>query len=525
MKKIKLFLEKTDKILKKSISKIDRKTLIFVMLITFIFGFAAHGFAFMNDFYSHDSLEWFNQGTEEIEIKNSSGRIFQEPIINLRGSVTVPLLLGILSLFWMGLSAYLIIKTFKIKNKICMSLLTMLLVSNISYTLINATYMHETDIYNLALLLSVIPVYLYVINKKLAYIIGPLCIMIMCGIYQSYLTVTLLLFILLIIKNILEKTKFKDNILCGLTCIGISLVGLILYQIALNISVQFFGVVLSTDYNDLGTIYNFLNVNLFTNLYDTYYYFAKNVIYPYTYMENIFLVGLTLIVLVFSFIILLQVIKKRKIEKKNIILLFILILLTPLACNFLYFMTAGHTHKLMITSFILIYTLIFVLFSYRKSTYILSMKNVCYVIIGLIIFNASVYSNTMYLEKELNMQSTLANMNRVIYDLEQLEDYKLGKTKLVFIGSTKEKKLGDDRPGFDKIKGTGSTGSTSVLKGANYESYFEHILNYPINDNTTEEIYEKYKNEIKEMSSFPDKGYIKKIDGKYFIKFSKPEEL
>lgn len=99
----------------KSIIVQDKVLICRTLLFTFIIGLIAHGYAFFNGLFSHDSLKVYPD-KNEIIWHISLGRFLQEPYRICRGELAAPWLIGLMSLLWISVTAYLIIKLLKIKQ-------------------------------------------------------------------------------------------------------------------------------------------------------------------------------------------------------------------------------------------------------------------------------------------------------------------------------------------------------------------------------------------------------------------------
>lgn len=96
----------------------DRKRqLLFCLACVFIWGLMAHAYGFLHSSFSHDSLLEFNGDGLSNRIRISNGR-FLSPVCRwiFRTNMTLPWLVGVLGLLWIGLSAYLILRMFRLKT-------------------------------------------------------------------------------------------------------------------------------------------------------------------------------------------------------------------------------------------------------------------------------------------------------------------------------------------------------------------------------------------------------------------------
>ena len=95
----------------------DKKTLKESIIYTFVVGFIAHGYCFLNLLVSHDSLNDFY--VYDRWERANFGRIFYTIYISLtRGRIVLPWLIGILTLCWISVAVYLITKMLEMLERI-----------------------------------------------------------------------------------------------------------------------------------------------------------------------------------------------------------------------------------------------------------------------------------------------------------------------------------------------------------------------------------------------------------------------
>ena len=80
--------------------------------------------------------------------------------------------------------------------------------TNTTVTLTNATYIYDADTYMLALLFSVLAVY-FAFQFRYGTIASMIAVCISIGLYQAFIQVTIIFFMFMLIKEILEGTDTK----------------------------------------------------------------------------------------------------------------------------------------------------------------------------------------------------------------------------------------------------------------------------------------------------------------------------
>lgn len=496
------------------INDLNEKSYLYILLYVFFVGFITYGFAFSNILLSHDSLTWFNQTDDAINLKIGSGRIFQYIYICIRGRITVPWLLGVIALFFLSISTYLIQKTFEFQQRASKYLSTTLLVINYPFILLVATYIHDIDVYMLALIFAIFPVYIFKKNIKSSYIVGAMSIVIMCGLYQSYISVTILLYMFTIIIMLLNNEEPLKIFKSGIEAVGTIITGLLSYQLIIKFILADMGVVRV----DSGM--NFLEKPLLSNLKNTYMHFVQNFFNPVTY-KHIEPYKFIMPIMLISLIYMIFLIREKKLQYINTFMLIIILLLVPFACNFIYFLSAGtEMHHLMMLGYICIYLLPIIIFDKFLNNKIMA-RIITYILIVIIIFNQFIMANVCFLEKDLISKSTDLTMSRIIYDIEQQEGYVANETEVVFIGAIQHSDYGKRREGFEFLRGTGIWESGIIYRYISYFSYFHNYLRYPINIANPQKTIEDIDNRaiIESMPCYPTVGYMQLIDDVLVIKF------
>lgn len=176
-----------------------------------IFGIIVHGMIIFNDFPNNDGIA-FNYYTWQNTL--TSGRWLLGMACLITGPYTLTVVNGVVAIIFVVLSALLIIDIFKIQNRIY-QYITMTYM--ISFPALGATflYMFTVDGYMLGLFLSILSIWI-IRESKISLVVAVLCLMGSIAIYQAYISVTMVLCILLIIKDILQKEKkIIKNIISG----------------------------------------------------------------------------------------------------------------------------------------------------------------------------------------------------------------------------------------------------------------------------------------------------------------------
>ena len=507
----------------------EPKKLYKVCVFTSLFWFAAHAFCFFNTMFSHDSLSsLYQKGGNRWQI--SLGRFLQPVYRTFRGQLAAPFLIGMLALLWLSLAVYIIVNVLELESTASIVLVCGFLATNAAVTLTNATYISWLDMFMLALLLSVLGVYMCR-RYRFGFLFGALCISLSLALYQSYFAVSVVLFLIVLLKMILDGETAKDVVLSGVKALLSLIIGLALYYIAFQIVLRATGISASADYNGIADAGDFSGVSLPRLLFDTYVYPVLYFLDPKTFNKPLSIILTGLIGVLTAAGVVGLVIFKR-IKRKNIAVLAALFALIPFGVNVTYFISKGMIHALMIFSFFFLYVCAILITEYYKpgvgmrETFAkhktaVALRNTAVAFMAVLLFNNIVYSNQIYLRKALEYQSTLSVMTRLIDRLEQTEGYEAGETPVAVIGSISWSPLSQKRTGFEDVYGTGVGTNYSISYNGTYRSYFEQILGYPINlvDGETQAAL-KQRPEVVEMPAFPSAESFKFIGDVLVIKTS-----
>ena len=153
--------------------------------------------------------------------------------------------------------------------------------------------------------------------------------------------------------------------------------------------------------------------------------------------------------------------------------------------------------------------------------YSLIIHSIFLALSGLLLFNNLVYGNEYYIRRELEFDSTLSLMTRVVDRIEQTPGY-TRDTNVVFIGTLYDSPLAMTRSGFEHIGERDDSNTTNVYAPSapeKYYWYFWQILGYPLNlaDEFTHQRLSA-KKEVRTMPVFPEEGCIQFVDDILVVK-------
>ncbi len=507
----------------------NRKQIILCLVATFIWGLVAHAYMFFQSSFSHDSLNEFNSEAFGNDWRIQLGRVFVPAYrFIVRDDITLPWLIGVLSILYISFAVFLTVKLFDIHSNLFTILISGIFTVNITVIATAATYIHDLDCNMLALALATLSVYLWKeYNKGFLYGMIPLCISI--GLYQSYMSIAITLIFVFLIMRLMDGERseivFKNGIKSIIMIIGAGALFFIAMKTICNIT----GISLvAGNYNSMDTVFSmsipriiYLTVKGYIRT--CYKILTVTSAYP---GEMVFVIHAIMIVM--SGAIILCRVFQKEVKIKEKILMITLIALLPISMNVVYPLTGGMSHDLMDNAIWLVYLFVLLIawWTAKRSDLLkrpiirLGQRFAIISLVLVILCGNIQLANAAYLKKDLEEQANLSLFTRIVYQMEKSEGYVTGETPVVFVG--KPDTLLDTIPGFERAyKMTGSD-NWYVLGAASrryYQAYFDYILLNPA-IMAEQEIWSQMQTheKMKDMPCYPQEGSIAIIDKVLVVK-------
>ncbi len=513
--------------------KDNRKLLAFCIISTFIWGLIAHAYMFFHSSFSHDSLNEFNADVYGNTWKIRLGRVFVPTYHMLtRGDLALPWLIGMLSLLYVGLAVFLVVKIFDIKSKVLTALIAGIFTVNLTVTALTATYIQDLDCNMLALLLAVLSVYLW---KRLKwgflYGIVPLCLAL--GLYQSFVSVAITLIMISLLMRLLHGKRAKEIIFDGLKGAGMLIGGGVAYGISIKAVCTVTGIsLISGTYNSVKNIFNLSFSTAFDRIIGCYKTAVKAILMTVSIYETKTVAVISIVLFALCGILVIIKLFSKKIRLFEKLITVLLIALLPIGMNFSYVL-AGYSYDLMHYGLWLSYFFA-ALVSFRVIKLLPKLPDIVKygqraVMVGLVfvlLWGNILNSNAVYLKKDLEDKANLSLFTRIVYKIESCDDYVAKETPIVFIGKPGNALSAID--GFKKayaVAGASSPYVVGMAERSYYESYFENILLTPIKL-AEEEAWEELEkdNTVEKMPCYPEDGCIQMVDGIMVVKLGKTQQ-
>ena len=492
-------------------------------LSVFLFGLVAHGYGMLNLIMSHDSLNDIFIASHAHKI--SIGRIWFPAYVTLaHNKLMLPWLNGMLALVWISLSVYLICNLFNLKEKWQTVFVSAVMTVNPTIISLIGTFAHDTDADMFALLLSVVTVILWrkagklndIRRKGLLLLGGALILSFSIGIYQAFISVFIALVLMLSILDLLEKEGCLSVLKRGLLAIGMIGGAGVFYLLEIKMVTFVMQMGLSSgEYNSVNNLSGLRNASIFQLVVKTYLKWLQAFVDSgFSFSLKVY-ASVNIMLLVLLAIILIK--ESRKIGKWERGLVIALAAVMPFGMNVCYLLSVGTLHDVMKYSFWLTYVFLMVLttrFCQDDKKRFIRLAVIC--LVGFLTFGWIQTSNAVYVKKELESQATLSRMTRVAQLLSEQEGYVPGETKVVFWGNNTG--FTESINGFENQSGiTGSELFSTATYQYTYKTYFEYVLNIPLNYVFNQ--YHVIEEDVMKMPLFPNEGCIRWIDDILVIRF------
>ncbi len=496
---------------------------IFFMLI-------AHGYRWANAMYNHDSL-LIVQNDQRWQI--SLGRIFNPVYVLFRGEIAAPLLVGFLGSLFLAAAVILIVRILNLTKQISIILCAGILTTFETLAFLNASFVNFYDIYMLSLLLAVSSACLLLQRRgKFIYPGAILCSVLSLGLYQCYTEVTVILILISLLRELLDGARPVQVVKKMFRAILVLLTAGILYYICLKVIWHVTGIPSVNTYNGLVQISEIRLENLPSLI-------GKTWIYPFRYFldpemaHRVCSAVIHVILLIISLISMWKIAACRKLSKSCILTGMLLLLLMPLGANAVFFLTSGFKHGLMTYAFsfytiwaVMLYDLFLQNAESSLHVNVVTKYGVPF-LCGILVLNHVIFSNQLYVKKDLETQASLSAMTRILTEMENTDGYSMGSTRVAILGDFSENPISKGRTEFDFVHDyfVGTLNTMTVSYYNTYEWYFNSVLGYPVNLVPISDLPQYFTDpRVQSMPVFPGKGSVAMIDDTLVIRLSEQLE-
>ena len=382
-----------------------------------IVGLVAHFYKITNWLPNWDSLVFKYDPQNMIGI----GRWFLPIACAPSSFYDLPWLAGLIAIILHAFGAVCVCRIFDVRKKITAALIGALIVSFPAFTSV-LMYNYVADGYALAFLFSCLAAMLLTADKP-RYIGAAVLIALSAGIYQAYVTVTIMLLLCYLIRESLYgETTVRTLILKSVKFLITGVVGIVLYYLVLTLLLKITGAEL-LDYQGANSAATLSGLNIFATLYT-----IKNSFFTYffDFSEGFNTFGtINIVILALTVILYLTDIIKRKLNIGKILLVVFYTAMLPVGASILAFINSNvDYHNLMKMGFFVFYLVL--LLQYERTDFKNQKANVIklwtiLLLCVLLIFNHIVIANVSYHKLNMAYEKSFGTLIRIADRIEQTE--------------------------------------------------------------------------------------------------------
>lgn len=501
--------------LNKKIPKNVKKAFVY----TIIFGILCHFYALTNKLINHDDID---QLVHNMDF-STSGRWFLRYAASISSNFSMPWVNGGLIILYTSISSALISHLFKIKKDLHLIFLSAIMICFPTNAAL-FPYMNSADAYALGELFIIIGAYL-MIKYEYGFIGTIILTVLSLATYQTYLGLAASIVIIYYIFELINKNVDYNLVLKKLF---ISFASYIASLSLYLISVKYIFNIKLSDYQGIDKMgalnIKDLPISILSTFYEFFKFFFKDSYDQfgfYTIVNVVIFLGM--LFLLFNLI--------KKLEIRNKLLIFFLILVLPISVNSIFILAPNSAIGLrMLQGYISIYILFVMIFESYSKLKVKEKLNLIKITLFasasafiLTIGNFMIVSNKVYMTLDVDGKNLASYTTRVLSRIEEQPFY--GKNKPVyFIGNpniTNE---------FTSRYTTKDVLKSTLLDEKITMHYFWYLYpeRYSGFTNPVKEIWnkdlvkiedEKLKDIIYNMPIYPKKGSITEYNGSIYIKF------
>ena len=483
-----------------------------------------HAFVYFNFYPQHDSLNHAFDFAREWEI--SLGRFFLIFLEKIKGNVSVPWIEGIGVMLCISLMCFVISDILQIKEKNCIVALSGFLSINPSIIELNGVFDFVSAAYMFSSTLALLGVYIIVKYQTniFSVLISILLFTVSVSIYQGGIASGMCLFLLYEIKKCVNNDdEIREKFKRWFKYFLVIFVSLCMYFVLWHLFLKLYNIQPANSYNSSSNLKNLSVTKIPKTIIKNYILF-----FDFFYGKGCF-VGqyvcrtANIIFSLVACIKLVEIVIKKRINKHNLFLMLLLIVLIPLFCCAINVIIQKET-LFFYCNYSICFQYIFLLSIINEGEVVFtpcvkSIKKIYLVLILIILFQNIILANEVYTSQKILYDRTVSIITRVLDTIENCPEYKIGHTKVVLVGDLYK------NPNIPKLDANLDWYHGSKKVSVTYKQTFESmafILGSNINRECDEKVINQISNreDVKEMEIYPGKGYCKLIDDVIVVKLS-----
>lgn len=490
-----------------------------------IIGLAAHLYKMTGWLPNWDSLVFRYDAQNMIPL----GRWFLPVVCSISSFYDLPWLNGMLAVVYHAFGAVCICRIFDVKKSVTAALIGAVVSTFPAVTSV-MMYNYVADGYAFSFLLACAAV-VFLTKYKPNYVIAAIMIMLSAGIYQAYVSVTIMLILMYLINKIIfGDADAKDLAKKSAKFLVTGIAGIVLYYIAEKIMLRITGQN-ALDYQGFSSALSFSGISIQRSLYIcTHMFFGY--FFDFSKEMNMFAI---LNCIIFAVMLLLYVVagvKGKSVFKiSKLLLLAVCILLIPIGADILAFVNSSiDYHNLMKMGYWVVYLFFIILYERMDFANPKACSAKAWVILILacgLVYNQIIIANVSYHKLQMAYEKSYGTLVRIADRIEQTENAEKCRDILV-VGA-----LSGSEPYSAELP-PDMTGTTDgyILRADN-EVVGQSVLCSALNDYCGKEysfVFGERKQKllknsaVEEMDYWPKKNSVAVVDNVIVIKLGAESE-
>lgn len=479
-----------------------------ILLLSLLFMFCGHAFCYANLSFSGASV--MVDASKSNASLVADGQFLATLYWRVRGSLSAPMIVGILSVLYLTASAVLIADMLRITHPLSLLALCGTLSLHVGVTAINASMLHMADTYFLAFLFAVLSAWLCH-QHRLGYIAGIFYLAAVPGIESSMLAAAPALLLITFLLNVLDGEAVSDHLAMLIKSLMGGVVGFALYYVAAFLFCH-------QQSAELCSTFQFIQPPLDMYLRPIRQLFAPTTSYAAlcAFLSG-FLMALSVLALLIHLI---------TIKLSGKVALIICVILLPFVLGMPVFdpepnlaVNQSFVFSLLPVAMITVLDRLFDTLAACKAKRLRILTTAAF---GITFLSSIVFSNQIYLKKNLEYQTTLSVMTRVIEMAEQTDGFDPNSSTVAIVGCIENSPIAMAHKGFEHLAVLDAAANNYTASSQEENTwYFWEIMGYPFNFVTDFERDQLAATAaVKSMPVFPNQGCCQMLGQTLVIRLS-----
>lgn len=485
---------------------------------TVCIGLLVHMPALLSDIPNHDGLAsmYFDQNMI------TSGRWFLTVACGFSSYYTVPWVIGLLGLVFLGLTSAAMTEILEIEKKWAVIVNSGLLAA---FPALASTfaYVFTLDGYMMAMLFSVLSV-LLTKKYRLGFLGGAVCLALSLGTYQAYLSFAMILSLFAVLMLFAEEKSRAEKGMGLIKYLAMGALGAVLYFCVLQVLLKIQGKALDTYQGINGMASGTRSSGLFETFVEIYRDFYAFSLKGGVLFHNGISLGALALLLLAALGTALVLVCRRKWWKNPLFFVIMVAALAvlPFITNVVLLISPDVTYHLLMRYQWVLYLIGLTAFVSRNAGQWNRgeiLEKAAFLAVFAMVFFYGVTDNIAYSNLQKKYEKTYAYCIRLLDRIEQTPGYYQG-IPIAMVGVVGQEQYPVTDITYPVTAGMiGLNGDSLLYTGMNYQEFMKHYLGATLNILPAEAMAEVYySEEYIAMDSFPGENSIRIIDGIMYIK-------